>query len=191
MDRTIAQLLGIVYGIFSRMFFLLYFVAIGLFFFGLAKFLNSGGDETALKNGKNLMFWGIVGLVIISSIWGIVALLTSSFFGGSGFVIPFLPISYTHKKPKTIQWLLDASIGLVKGTLLSVAFGIGVLMFFFGLLKYVYSLTKEEKKEARFILTWGIIVMFLISSIWGVIKFVQGEFGIGGVTITQSINPFE
>ena len=51
-----------------------------VFFWGLTRLLASGGDEKAVEEGKRLMFWGIVGLFVMLSMWAIVALLTGSFF---------------------------------------------------------------------------------------------------------------
>lgn len=50
------------------------------FFWGLAKFLGGGGSEQSVEEGKKLMLWGIIGLFVMVSTWGIVKLLTLSFF---------------------------------------------------------------------------------------------------------------
>lgn len=47
-------------------------IALLAFFWGLAKFIFSAGDETAKGEGKQIMIWGIVALFVIVSIWGIV-----------------------------------------------------------------------------------------------------------------------
>lgn len=61
-----------------------------VFFWGLVKFIMAvGGDEKAVSEGKNLMIWGIIGLFIMVSIWGILHFLTDQF--GFGFVLPLLP----------------------------------------------------------------------------------------------------
>jgi fumarate reductase subunit D len=50
-----------------------------VFLFGLAKFLFSLGDTKSIEDGKQLMFWGVVGLFVAFSFWGLVALLTNTF----------------------------------------------------------------------------------------------------------------
>lgn len=50
-----------------------------LFIFGLVEFLwklNEGGDN---KEGKQHMLWGIVGMFIMVSVWGILELLDNTF----------------------------------------------------------------------------------------------------------------
>ena len=46
----------------------------------VVRFLIIGAaDEEARKNAKNSIIWGVVGLFVILSIWGIVFILTQSF----------------------------------------------------------------------------------------------------------------
>ena len=50
-----------------------------LFIFGLVEFLwklNEGGDN---KEGKQHMLWGIVGMLIMVSVWGILDILDNTF----------------------------------------------------------------------------------------------------------------
>lgn len=61
-----------------------------VFFWGLAGLIRNSGDEKAVKEGKQLMVWGIVGLFVLVSFAGIINLFTGDFFGQS-FGIPQLP----------------------------------------------------------------------------------------------------
>ncbi|MBN2094020.1 MAG: hypothetical protein JW740_01465 [Candidatus Zambryskibacteria bacterium] len=43
------------------------------FFWGVVKYINKGAiNEEAAKEGKRVMIWGVVGIFIAFSIWGIV-----------------------------------------------------------------------------------------------------------------------
>lgn len=90
-EKTFAEVLKVFYEILVLLIPVLVGCAVLLFFWGLAKFVYSAGDEAALKKGKTLMFWGIIGIFVIVSVWGILSLLTSSF--GWDFVLPQLPTS--------------------------------------------------------------------------------------------------
>ena len=60
---------------------LLFVLAALLFFFGLAKFIlniGSGSDE-GKKEGKQHMLWGIIGIFIMVSVYGILRVLTNTF----------------------------------------------------------------------------------------------------------------
>ena len=54
-------------------------LAVIFFFWGLALFIFSAGDETGREKGKSIMLWGIIALFIIVSIWGIIAVLQNIF----------------------------------------------------------------------------------------------------------------
>ena len=56
----------------SRLIYLLISVAVVVFLWGIFKFVKSEGDDK--EGAKELMFWGIVGLFVIISIWGLVAI---------------------------------------------------------------------------------------------------------------------
>lgn len=47
-------------------------LALLYFFWGLAQFILSSGDEEKRGNGKHIMIWGIVALFVIVSVWGLV-----------------------------------------------------------------------------------------------------------------------
>lgn len=48
------------------------------FFWGVAKYIRSGaGGEKAAEEGKNVMVWGLVGLFVAFSIWGIISFIQS------------------------------------------------------------------------------------------------------------------
>lgn len=92
MDRTFAQLLGVIFEILESLIPLLSFLVVALFFWGLVKVLTHAGDETKLKDGKRLMLWGLIGIIVVFSLWSIVALIASDLFGGA-FYLPQLRTS--------------------------------------------------------------------------------------------------
>ncbi len=48
-------------------------IAFIVFLYGIAQaFIFSQGDETAIAKGRGTALWGIIGFVIILSVWGIV-----------------------------------------------------------------------------------------------------------------------
>jgi hypothetical protein len=54
------------------------------FFWGLAKFILNANDEDKRKEGKQLMIWGIVGLFVMVSVWGLVQFIGNALGVGSG-----------------------------------------------------------------------------------------------------------
>ena len=49
------------------------------FFWGLAKYIYNAGDEDARNDGKQMMVWGVVAMFVVSSVWGLVALIRTTF----------------------------------------------------------------------------------------------------------------
>lgn len=61
---------------------LFYTLAFLLFIIGMVRFFFLGGEEGREK-GRQFMLWGIIGFVVMFSVWGIVRLLLTT-FGVSG-----------------------------------------------------------------------------------------------------------
>lgn len=51
-----------------------------VFVWGVVKyfFFNNNGDTAKLKEGRDFIFWGILGMVVFFSVWGFVNLLLST-----------------------------------------------------------------------------------------------------------------
>ena len=51
-----------------------------IFLWGVIQYvIGSRGDEKALENGKRIMVWGIIGMAIMASAWGIVGMICRFF----------------------------------------------------------------------------------------------------------------
>ena len=70
--------------------YLLFGLAIVIFLWGIIQYvIAQSGDEKKLADAKRVMIWGIIGLFIMSSAWGIVAVLCNFFgtcAGGEGYL---------------------------------------------------------------------------------------------------------
>jgi len=51
-----------------------------LFIFGLVKYVSAGGDEDEVKKAKSFIIFGIIALFVMLSVWGLVNLLSDTFF---------------------------------------------------------------------------------------------------------------
>lgn len=51
-----------------------------VFLWGIVRYLSAGGDTEKLKEARNFIVWGIIGLFVMVSVWGLVALLNNTFF---------------------------------------------------------------------------------------------------------------
>jgi hypothetical protein len=75
--------------------------------------------------------------------------------------------------------ILKAVQFAVTDTLIPIVFTLGLLLFFWGVVKYIWS-EGNGKEEGKKFMIWGVIALFVMSSVWGIIRFVQGEIpGLG------------
>jgi len=72
----------------NRLVIILVGVATLVFFWGVIQYVISQGDEKKLAEGRKYMLWGIIGLVVIASAWGIVNLIIYTIFGETSFSLP-------------------------------------------------------------------------------------------------------
>ena len=54
---------------------LLFAAAVAYFVFGVFKYIRKADDSDAHVDGANHILWGTVGIVIMFSVWGIIAVL--------------------------------------------------------------------------------------------------------------------
>jgi succinate dehydrogenase/fumarate reductase cytochrome b subunit len=54
---------------------LLYAVAFLFFLFGIMRYFFASTNEEARAKGKQHMMWGVIGLVVLFSVWGLVRIL--------------------------------------------------------------------------------------------------------------------
>ena len=85
-----------------------------------------------------------------------------------------------------IQSLIVASGSLID-TLVVAAFALSLLLFLWGLAVFILNAGDEKKiADGRRLMVWGIIALFVVTSIWGIVSFLQGTFGVGGDGPIQS-----
>lgn len=77
-------------------------------------------------------------------------------------------------QPKDFKELINIFIDVIQSAI-PVVVGLAVLFFFWGLVKYIFSQGNEESKiEGKNIMVWGLIGLFFIFSIYGVIRLFGG-----------------
>jgi len=69
-----------------------------------------------------------------------------------------------------------------------------VVIFFYGLAKFIYNEGDAAKKEkSKAIMTWGVVGVFVLVTIWGIIGFIQlsvgNTSGPGTITIDKPVLP--
>jgi len=73
--------------------------------------------------------------------------------------------------------------------LLPLSFSVAFLAFVYGIIRFLMSGSDTNKKEeAKNRLLWGVVAMFVVVTIWGIVAFIGLTFGVGLPT-NNTIDP--
>ena len=80
---SIVSLINITIGVLATL-------AVVAFFVGLVRYIRESGDAHAHTEAKERIIWSLVALFVLFSVWGILALMGTAFFGsGSSSSNPY------------------------------------------------------------------------------------------------------
>lgn len=68
------------------------------------------------------------------------------------------------------------------GNLIPLVIGLAVLYFLWGVLGFIQSKDAEEQKQARMTMLSGIVVLFVMVSIWGLVGLLSDTFNLSNNT---------
>ena len=68
-------------------------------------------------------------------------------------------------------------IGRIIGLLIPIVFALALLYFFWGLATYILS-AEQDKDLAKKRMLWGIVALFVMASVWGLVRFLGDAVGI-------------
>jgi uncharacterized membrane protein YidH (DUF202 family) len=76
--------------------------------------------------------------------------------------------------------------------LIPLMISLAVLVFFWGLVKYIANASDEAAKESgKTLMIWGMIALFVMVAFWGIIGYVQSTLNLSGtvsVTTAPAVN---
>jgi predicted PurR-regulated permease PerM len=80
---------------------------------------------------------------------------------------------------QNIGGLFDSVIGVINDYLIPLAIALAVLYFLWGILKYITSGGDEEaRKTAINTIIYGIIILFVMVSVWGLVNLLRGSVSL-------------
>jgi hypothetical protein len=77
---------------------------------------------------------------------------------------------------------LQGLLGITKNIinmLVPILIGLAVVYFLWQVIQYTVSGDEDKKKEAKMGMLWGIIGIFVMVSVWGLVSVVSNTTGIG------------
>ena len=107
------------------------------------------------------------------------------FVASLGLAAGFLPMLFLPVLVFAQQGFAPGTIGGVLGTIgrllnfiIPILIALAVVYFIWGVIQYVTAKDEEKQKESRKVMISGIIGLFVIVSIWGIIGLLTNTFGI-------------
>ena len=80
---------------------------------------------------------------------------------------------------------LVVSVGNIVDLLVPILITLAVVMFFWGLVKYIANASDETAKEAgKSLMIWGMIAIFIMVALWAILGFISTQLGIQGTINT-------
>ncbi len=100
----------------------------------------------------------------------------------------FAPAIASAQSLGNLTTLLN-SVGRLVDMALPIVVALALLAFFFGLAKFIFA-GAEAKEEGKTLMIWGIVALFVMVSVWGLVRFIGNAFGIeqGGSVTVPSVN---
>ena len=77
-------------------------------------------------------------------------------------------------------------ISQIVGLLIPLLLAVAIVLFFWGLVKFIANASDEAARESgKNLMIWGMIAIFVMVAFWGIIGYVQQSLGVtGSVTTT-------
>jgi uncharacterized membrane protein YidH (DUF202 family) len=114
------------------------------------------------------------------------ALIVAGFY----MAMPFLALAQTDPGSVTSVTTLYQKILYFLNLAVPLAIAIAVVIFIYGVLKYVTAGEDEDKSKARNFMIWGIVAIFVMVSVWGLVNILKNTFGLqNNVSIPTSVFP--
>jgi hypothetical protein len=93
--------------------------------------------------------------------------------GAAALLLPFIASAQTG----TIEGVLIYASKLLNGAI-GLFITLAIVLFFWGLIKYLLSMSPDDASNGIKIMFWGVVAIFVMVSIWGIIRLVQRSFGV-------------
>jgi len=93
-------------------------------------------------------------------------------------VMPF----FAHAQLGNIEGIVE-SIGNIVSLATPIVVGLALLVFFWGLVKFIFAAGNEDNKEdGKRLMIYGIIALFVIVAIAGILNFIKDAIGLDDST---------
>ena len=104
------------------------------------------------------------------------------------FVFAFFPLVALAQTPGNFREFAALVINIIN-ILIPLVFGLTFLMFLVGVSWYIFSPGSEDNiKKGRQVMVWGIVILFVMLSIWGLVNLLANSFFARGERAPFNVN---
>ena len=96
----------------------------------------------------------------------------------SMFAAPILALAQARVNS---LWDLFSMANRVLNMLVPLFIALAVVWFIWNVFSYAIAGDEDKKKAAKMQIIWGIVAIFVMVSVWGLVNILQGTFGTAGV----------
>jgi hypothetical protein len=101
---------------------------------------------------------------------------------GALALVPALGFAQTQESLGSLTGIVQF-ISKTVSALIPIFFGLAIVYFFWGLVKYIRSAgDPKAAADGKSIMIWGVIAIAVMASIWGLVGWLGGLFGIDSST---------
>ena len=94
---------------------------------------------------------------------------------GASFLLPAMAFAQTFSYITNILNYIQTFIR----TATPIVVGLAVLFFLYGLMKFILAAGNEDAKdEGKRIMIWGVIALFVMVSVWGLVQLLGQNLGV-------------
>jgi len=178
-------------------------ISLGVIYFiwGILQYVIGDSDE-AKKKGRDRMIFGIIGLAVIVSIWGLVNIVVVT-FGVGGASAPTEQINSLIATPASnsdcpdlsgspkLADLLNYVTCFIGKSVIPLIFALAVLMFIWGVVQFLIIGGSDETKrtQGKQLMIWGIIALTVMMGVWSLVSILGSTFGVKDTSFLPQVRP--
>ena len=154
------------------------------FVWGVVQYVIAGGEE-AKKKGKDHVIFGIIGLAVIVSLFGLVNIVVKTFKIGGVNAPSLAPLTGAEAtcslagNPK-FQDLACYVTRIINDSIIPLIFALATAFFVWGVVQFVILGAGEEAKrtQGKQHMIWGVVALAVMLGVWGLVSILGSTFGL-------------
>lgn len=189
---TLGSILTTISGLLGQLLPVLVSIGVIYFVWGVVMYFIAD-DEEAKQKGRDRIVFGVIGLAVVVSVWGLVGVLNKTLgLGGSdglsGVGAPTSIKSLVSEagdgsscnRVMSVPGILKYVTCVIGSSVIPFLFAIAVVSFVWGAIKFFILETEEEAKreQGKQFMLWGIIALAVMISVWSLVGIVGTTFGL-------------